>query len=72
MFSLFSSTGIMFDYLIRGLPRWLQHVLLGSLLSGIAYSFVLFSPLAYGMSGPLANEPNSTMHSLRWLPTWEF
>ncbi|XP_002054958.3 protein O-mannosyl-transferase 2 [Drosophila virilis] len=65
-------TGIMFNYIIRSLPRWLQHVLLGTLLSVLVYSFVLFSPLAYGMSGPLANEPNSTMHNLKWLATWEF
>ncbi|KAL7744081.1 hypothetical protein ACLKA6_009069 [Drosophila palustris] len=65
-------TGIMFNYIIRSLPKWLQHVLLGALLSVVAYSFVLFSPLAYGMSGPLANEPNSTMHKLKWMSTWEF
>ncbi|EDV95275.1 protein O-mannosyl-transferase 2 [Drosophila grimshawi] len=65
-------TGIMFNYIIRSLPKWLQHVLLGSVLSTIVYSFVVFSPLAYGMNGPLANEPNSTMHSLKWLSTWEF
>ncbi|XP_023159697.2 protein O-mannosyl-transferase 2 [Drosophila hydei] len=65
-------TGIMFNYIIRSLPKWLQHALLGSLLSVVVYSFVLFSPLAYGMSGPLANEPNSTMHKLKWLSTWEF
>ncbi|KAH8397963.1 hypothetical protein KR222_007494, partial [Zaprionus bogoriensis] len=65
-------TGIMFDYLIRRLPRWLQHTLLGALLSVVVYSFVKFSPLAYGMTGPMANEPNSTMHRLKWLPTWEF
>ncbi|XP_034489564.1 protein O-mannosyl-transferase 2 [Drosophila innubila] len=65
-------TGIMFNYIIRSLPKWLQHVLLGALLSVVAYSFVLFSPLSYGMSGPLANEPNSTMHKLKWMSTWEF
>ncbi|ALC48451.1 tw [Drosophila busckii] len=65
-------TGIMFSYLIRPLPKWLQHALLGTMLSLVAYSFVLFSPLAYGMSGPLANEPNSTMYPLKWLSTWEF
>ncbi|EDW30603.1 GL26758 [Drosophila persimilis] len=65
-------TGVMFHHIIQSLPRWIQHVLLGGLLSLIAYSFALFSPLAYGMSGPLANEPNSTMHSLKWLSTWEF
>ncbi|XP_020806209.1 protein O-mannosyl-transferase 2 [Drosophila serrata] len=65
-------TGVMFNYLMRSLSKWIQHVILGVVLSILVYSFVRFSPLAYGMSGPLANEPNSTMHSLKWLSTWEF
>ncbi|KAH8419788.1 hypothetical protein KR009_002658 [Drosophila setifemur] len=65
-------TGIMFNYIIRPLPKWIQHIFLGTVLSILVYSFAVFSPLAYGMSGPLANEPNSTMHKLKWLPTWEF
>lgn len=62
----------MFNYLMRALPKWIQHVILGTVLSILVYSFARFSPLAYGMSGPLANEPNSTMHNLKWLSTWEF
>ncbi|TMW46383.1 hypothetical protein DOY81_008535 [Sarcophaga bullata] len=65
-------SGVMFHYLTGVLPRWLQHLLLGGLVSVLVYSFMLFSPLAYGMSGPLANDPNSTMHDLKWLSTWEF
>ncbi|KAH8315052.1 hypothetical protein KR059_003423 [Drosophila kikkawai] len=65
-------TGVMFNYLMRVLPKWIQHVILGVVLSILVYSFAQFSPLAYGMSGPLANEPNSTMHNLKWLSTWEF
>ncbi|KAI8121822.1 Protein O-mannosyl-transferase 2 [Lucilia cuprina] len=65
-------SGVMFHYITSRLPRWLQHSLLGGLMSVLVYSFLLFSPLAYGMSGPLANEPNSTMHGLKWLSTWEF
>ncbi|XP_017067631.1 protein O-mannosyl-transferase 2 [Drosophila eugracilis] len=65
-------TGIMFNYIMRSLPKWIQHVLLGVVLSILVFSFAAFSPLAYGMSGPLANEPNSTMHNLKWLSTWEF
>lgn len=44
----------------------------GLFYAGAAYSFYLFSPLAYGMSGPSANDPNSTMHGLKWVETWEF
>lgn len=35
-------------------------------------SFYLYSPLAYGMSGPISTEKNSTMFGLRWLDSWEF
>lgn len=38
----------------------------------VSYSFYLFSPLAYGMSGSSASDPNSTMYGLRWIESWEF
>lgn len=66
------SAGVMFNYLIQRLPTWIRHVLLGAALAILAYSFVLFSPMAYGMTGPVAAEPNSTMHRLRWMDSWEF
>ncbi|KAJ8938509.1 hypothetical protein NQ318_005173 [Aromia moschata] len=79
---LFSSmiTGILIDYLLEEVPKFfsgqtaktIYHVMLGIVLSTIIYSFYLFAPLAYGMSGPTANEPNSTMHGLKWIDTWEF
>jgi len=79
---LFSSmiTGIVLDYLIEELSNafsekineTVRHVLIGFILSAIVYSFVVFSPLAYGMQGPSANEANSTMHGLKWLDSWEF
>ncbi|XP_063706046.1 protein O-mannosyl-transferase 2 [Culicoides brevitarsis] len=66
-------TGIMFDYIMKRLPfAWLKHVLLGATISILVYSFKLFSPLAYGMHDGPATEPNSTMHSLLWMKTWEF
>ncbi|XP_012156645.1 protein O-mannosyl-transferase 2 [Ceratitis capitata] len=65
-------TGAMYNYLSSYLPKWMQQALFGAIISVLTYSFVLFSPLAYGMSGPLANEPNSAMHSLKWLSSWEF
>ena len=36
------------------------------------FSFVLFSPLSYGMSGPSSQEIDSDMYGLRWLHTWDF
>ncbi|XP_036671591.3 protein O-mannosyl-transferase 2 [Drosophila suzukii] len=65
-------TGVMFNYIMRFLPKWIRQVVLGVVLSTLVFSFAAFSPLAYGMSGPLANERNSTMHHLKWLSTWEF
>lgn len=59
-------------YLIQRLPKWMQHAVLGTALALLAYSFVLFSPLAYGMTGPTGNEANSTMYKLKWLNSWEF
>lgn len=79
---LFSSmiTGILIDYLLEEIPGYFSRsnanmvyqILLGLILSTIVYSFYLFAPLAYGMSGPSANEPNSTMRGLRWIESWEF
>lgn len=58
--------------MIERLPKWIQHALLGATLGLLVYSFMLFAPLAYGMSGPTANELNSTMHKLKWMESWEF
>ncbi|KAI4469035.1 dolichyl-phosphate-mannose--protein mannosyltransferase [Holotrichia oblita] len=79
---LFNSmlTGIILDYLLEEMLKYfpkniahtIYHTLLVVILSTVVYSFVLFSPLAYGMSGPNANEPNSTMYGLKWLESWEF
>uniref|UniRef100_A0A3Q2YFR4 Protein O-mannosyl-transferase 2 n=1 Tax=Hippocampus comes TaxID=109280 RepID=A0A3Q2YFR4_HIPCM len=35
-------------------------------------SFYLFHPLTYGMTGPLAHEPSSSMAGLKWVESWEF
>ncbi|XP_053669548.1 protein O-mannosyl-transferase 2 [Anopheles marshallii] len=64
--------GVMLDYITGRLPGWLRHACLGTAMAGLVYSFVLFSPLAYGMSGPFSHEPNSTLASLKWMSSWEF
>ncbi|KAL1501793.1 hypothetical protein ABEB36_007053 [Hypothenemus hampei] len=79
---IFSSmlTGIFIDYLLENIPKMfdesysktLYHLMVGIILSTLVYSFYLFSPLAYGMSGPSANESNSSMRNLKWMDTWEF
>ncbi|XP_019767604.2 protein O-mannosyl-transferase 2 [Dendroctonus ponderosae] len=79
---LFSSmlTGILMDYILDQFPKlfheqhthFVYHTCIGIFLSVVLYSFYLFAPLAYGMNGPSSNEPNSTMHGLKWMETWEF
>lgn len=79
---VFSSmlTGILTEYLLSSVRSYLSpelgktayHCIIGVVISTTVYSFYLFSPLAYGMSGPLASEPNSTMAGLKWLESWEF
>jgi dolichyl-phosphate-mannose-protein mannosyltransferase len=70
-FSFFS--GVIFDYMTRNLPAWLKQTVIGVTLGILSYSFILFSPLAYGMTDPgTSNDANSTMHKLKWLESWEF
>ncbi|KAH9628283.1 hypothetical protein HF086_017358 [Spodoptera exigua] len=79
---VFSSmlTGILTEYLLTSIKSCLSpelgktvfHCIIGLVLSTTIYSFYLFLPLAYGMNGPLAHEPNSTMSGLKWLESWEF
>ncbi|CAK1549544.1 unnamed protein product [Leptosia nina] len=78
---IFSSmlTGILTEYLLRSvqsflspeLGRAIYHSTLGVIIAVTVYSFYLFSPLAYGMTGA-SQDDNSTMSSLRWLESWEF
>ncbi|XP_008555274.1 protein O-mannosyl-transferase 2 [Microplitis demolitor] len=73
-------TGITINFIIDSLffllpqkiANTLYHVILGTVISVTIYSFYLFSPLAYGMEGPTSEVPDSSMHSLRWLDSWEF
>ncbi|XP_068194820.1 protein O-mannosyl-transferase 2 isoform X5 [Antennarius striatus] len=79
---LFNSmlTGITLDILLKSSDLllhppycdWLQKVGQMVLLFIILYSFYLFHPLSYGMTGPLAHEPGNAMTGLKWMDTWEF
>ncbi|CAL1575225.1 unnamed protein product [Knipowitschia caucasica] len=51
---------------------WLQTTGNVVLLLSIVYSFYLFHPLSYGMTGPLAHHPKSLMAGLKWMDSWEF
>uniref|UniRef100_A0A673BYX3 Protein O-mannosyl-transferase 2 n=1 Tax=Sphaeramia orbicularis TaxID=375764 RepID=A0A673BYX3_9TELE len=79
---LFSSmlTGITLDILLKSTDLllrppysdWLQSLGQIGLLLTVLFSFYLFHPLAYGMTGPLAHDPGSTMAGLKWMDSWEF
>lgn len=59
-------------YLPNRIGKTIYHLLAATFLSTVSYSFYLFSPLAYGMEGPSSADLKSSMHSLRWMDTWEF
>ncbi|XP_011305386.1 protein O-mannosyl-transferase 2 [Fopius arisanus] len=73
-------TGITLNFILDSLffvlpqrvANLVYHVVLGSVLSVTVYSFYLFAPLAYGMTGPSASDPQSPLHTLKWLESWEF
>uniref|UniRef100_A0AAQ4P0H3 Protein O-mannosyl-transferase 2 n=1 Tax=Gasterosteus aculeatus aculeatus TaxID=481459 RepID=A0AAQ4P0H3_GASAC len=72
--------GITFDVLLKSTDLllrppysdWLQRLGQVALLLSVLYSFYLFHPLSYGMTGPLAHEPGSAMAGLKWMDSWEF
>ncbi|XP_065206014.1 protein O-mannosyl-transferase 2 [Planococcus citri] len=79
---LFSSmlSGVIISYVTESvhqifnetLANTIHHTIVAVFYSSVLYSFYLFAPLSYGMSGPSAVEPNSTMYGLRWMESWEF
>uniref|UniRef100_A0A3Q0RGF7 Protein O-mannosyl-transferase 2 n=1 Tax=Amphilophus citrinellus TaxID=61819 RepID=A0A3Q0RGF7_AMPCI len=79
---LFSSmlTGVTLDILFKSADLllhpphsdWLQRTGQMVFLFSVLYSFYLFHPLSYGMTGPLAHEPGSSMAGLKWMDSWEF
>ncbi|XP_056152188.1 protein O-mannosyl-transferase 2 [Lampris incognitus] len=79
---LFNSmlTGITLDTLLQSADLllrppysdWLLRLGNMVLVLSILYSFYLFHPLSYGMRGPLAHDPSSSMAGLKWMDSWEF
>jgi len=76
-------SGVVIDYLLTELCSVLRapaisaavfHTCLATIVGGAAYSFYIFSPLAYGMKAEegFAKESNSTLHHLHWVESWEF
>ncbi|GFU18652.1 protein O-mannosyl-transferase 2 [Nephila pilipes] len=70
-------SAVILNYLLNALhdilPEFMansaQHLLMGLILTGVVYSFILFSPLAYGIDSSSAF---SSINKLKWLDTWEF
>ncbi|XP_040581656.1 protein O-mannosyl-transferase 2 [Lepeophtheirus salmonis] len=79
---LFSSmlSAVILDFLIDKITEMLPskisntfyHCVMGSIISGLCYSFYLFSPLTYGMDETPGHMPNSSVHHLKWMNSWEF
>ncbi|KAK2163216.1 hypothetical protein NP493_1474g00026 [Ridgeia piscesae] len=71
-------SGIVLDYIVTSLSRSfgkgsfiVYHILCGSVLLVIFYSFYLFCPLSYGMTGALADNDTSIMYGLKWMDSWQ-
>jgi dolichyl-phosphate-mannose-protein mannosyltransferase len=78
MFSIMLA-GVTIEYIIRLLTVLLHpalkplfyHTSVAVVLFITVVSFLFFMPLAYGMSGPKADNPESSMYGLKWLPDWD-
>ncbi|CAG9126824.1 unnamed protein product [Plutella xylostella] len=73
-------TGTLIEYFLSSIKSYLQPTVgtafyqatIGLVVCVTVHSFYMFAPLTYGMNGPMANEPNSTMYGLKWLESWDF
>ncbi|XP_037072473.1 protein O-mannosyl-transferase 2-like isoform X2 [Pollicipes pollicipes] len=74
-------SGVVLDFLLTCLYRQLPearraavyHWLVAVLVAALFYSFYLFHPLCYGMSGPRPKDgTNSTYYHLWWQKSWDF
>ncbi|XP_043217081.1 protein O-mannosyl-transferase 2-like [Amphibalanus amphitrite] len=73
-------SGVLVNYMLESLPRavpsfrvdqtWTAFAVV--YLSILTYSFYLFAPLTYGMSGPEKKEPGHRYDHLLWMDSWEF
>lgn len=71
--------GVMLDFLVtiscvcvpESVAIKVFHLCLCVLAGVILWSFYLFHPLAYGMSGPPASEEGSMMYKVKWMESWD-
>ncbi|XP_005091430.1 protein O-mannosyl-transferase 2 [Aplysia californica] len=71
--------GVMLDFIItllcvcvpEGIAMKVFHWCILFVISAIIFSFYLFYPLAYGMSGPMAADEAAMMHRVKWLESWD-
>jgi len=77
----FMLAGVVLDFLLTSVYRQLParsgsavyHYIVACIVAGLFYSFYLFMPLCYGMSGIRPKESvNSTFYHLWWWTTWDF
>jgi len=75
-------TGVVVDYALasfnesvvsKRVASTVFHTFIGLFVGILAYSFVLFSPLAYGIKDETPGHlSNSSVHHIKWLESWEF
>jgi len=73
-------SGVLVNYMLESLPRAVPShqvdrywtALAVVYMAILAYSFYLFAPLTYGMSGPERKEPGHRYGHLLWMDSWEF
>lgn len=63
-------TRIAFYVLPQHYASALHHTACGVILASVIYSFVLFSPLSYGLDN--SEYANSSSSRVKWLDSWEF
>ena len=82
--AIFSSclSAVLLEFVVENVLRIFKfssnvgHLVYGSLLAMLVYSFILFSPLAYGIVSQEVSNSNTTavnsVQNIKWLDSWEF
>lgn len=64
-------TSLVIASFLSWFPEPIHHAIYGIFFSVLVYSFIVFSPLVYGMNGPMAHQQKSKYSLIKWLPTWD-
>ena len=68
-------TGVVLDFImctcLNVKNNEISYSVLALIIALVFYSFIQFSPLSYGMTGPVAVNSESVMYGLKWLDSWD-